>query len=301
MKIDRNVVVHLKEVSQHTVIQLRCENLQKAHCADGLAHLEALAFAKVEGGRRDEIFGTQTGTSYHVEGEAERLIRVHVEHIVQHFQTLIAGKRLSLNTESFEVVENIRLNAFELGLRSTQRVSLNTEGDVLALEQAIVAFGELFVKHTGILGTDVVEVIILLRNVDLLLELIDAGSLIDEGELDKDRAIEVVEEVTPILKDGGLVLILSKLVVDVVIADGLGIEAAIHLADTVTAHLHIGDRLLRGLTDFLGFSVLFLLHDDFLLFLSGKSIAVHLAIFYSHFRLCCLFGAAVQSAIPPVL
>ena len=44
-----------------------------------------------------------------------------------------------------------------------------------------------------------------------------------------------------------------------------------------------------------------LIKDDFLLFLCGKSIAVHLAILHSHFRLICLFGAAVQSAIPPVL
>ena len=175
------------------------------------------------------------------------------------------------------------------------------ESDVLTLEQAVVSFGELFLQHTGILSSDVVELIILLRNIDLLLELIDIRSLVDEGELNKDGAVEVIEEVTPILKDCCLVLILSKLVVDVVISDGLGVEAAVHLADTVTAHLHIGDRLLRGLADFLCLLVLFLLQDDFLLFLSGKSIAVHLAILHSHFRLCCLFGAAVQSAIPPVL
>ena len=220
---------------------------------------------------------------------------------MQHFQTLVAGKRLSLNAEGFEVVENICLNSVEFRLGGTQRVSLNTEGDVLALEQAVVTFGELRLQHIRILSSDVVEVIILRRNVDLLLELIDAGSLVDEGELHEDGAVEVVEEVTPILKDGGLVLILGKLIVDVVISDGLGVEAAVHLADTVTAHLHIGDRLLCGLADFLCLLVLFLLQDDFLLFLSGKSIAVHLAILHSHFRLFCLFGAAVQSAIPPVL
>ena len=48
MKIDRNVGVHIEKVRQHTVIQLRRENLQKAHRADGSAHLEALAFPKVE-------------------------------------------------------------------------------------------------------------------------------------------------------------------------------------------------------------------------------------------------------------
>ena len=33
--------------------------------------------------------------------------------------------------------------------------------------------------------------------------------------------------------------------------DGLRVEAAVHLANTVTAHLHIGDGLLGGLADFL--------------------------------------------------
>ena len=95
-------------------------------------------------------------------------------------------------------------------------------------------------------------------------------------------------------------IITSKLVIDVVIADGLGVEAAVHLADTVAAHLHIGDGLLGGLGDFLCLLVLFLLHDDFLLFHSGKSIAVHLAIFHGLLRRVCLFGAGCQSAIPPV-
>ena len=69
------------------------------------------------------------------------------------------------------------------------------------LEQAIVALGELFLQHTGIFGADVLELVILLRDIDLLLELMDIRSLIDEGELNEDRAVEIVEEVTPILKD----------------------------------------------------------------------------------------------------
>ncbi|CDC75982.1 putative uncharacterized protein [Candidatus Colimorpha enterica] len=235
---------------------------------------------------------------------------VHIEHIMKHFQTLVTGKRLSSYAEGFEVVEDVALNSFEFGLRGTQRVCLNTEGDVLVLEQAIVALGELFLQHTGILTADVVELIILLRNIDLLLKLIDVRSLVDEGELNKDRAVEVVEEVTPILKDCCLVLILSKLVVNIVETDGLGVEAAVYLADTVTAHLHIGDRLLCGLADFLRFLVLFLVRDDFLLFLSGKSICVSLETLYTLAVFECLLRlgvclchsvAAVQSAIPPVL
>ena len=58
------------------------------------------------------------------------------------------------------------------------------------------------------------------------------------------------------LKDSGLIVVLGKLVVDVLKADGLGIEPIVHLADPVAAHLHIGNGLLGGLADVLCLSVL---------------------------------------------
>ena len=300
MKIDSNVGVHIEEVSQHTVIQLRRENLQKAHRADGSAHLETLAFPKVERGRRDEVFAAETGTGNHIEGEAEWFAGVHIEHIMQDFQPLIAGQRLGLHTEGFEVVEDVCLHPVELGLGGTQRVSLNAEGDVLALDEAVIAFCELGLQHIRILGADVIESIVLFGDADRLLELIDVHPLIDEGELHENGAVEVVEEVTPVFKDGGLILVLGKLIVDVVVADGLGVEPVIHLADTVLAHLHIRNGLLGGLGDFLCLLVLFLLHDDLLLFRSGKSVTVHTTVFHGFLRRFCLFGAVCQSAIPPV-
>ena len=51
--------------------------------------------------------------------------------------------------------------------------------------------GELVLQHLGILAADVVELVILLRDVDLLLELADARPLVDERELDKNRAVKV--------------------------------------------------------------------------------------------------------------
>ena len=300
MKIDRNVAVHLKEVGKHTVIEFRREDLQEAHCADGSAHLEALAFTEVKGSGRDEVLRAESRPGYHVKGKAERLIGVHVEHVMKHFQPLVAGQRLRPHTEGFEVVENVGFNAFELRLCRAEGVRLNAEGDVLLLDQSVVALGELTLQHTGILGADVVEGVLLCRNVDALAELIEACLLIDEGELDENRAVEVVQKVAPVLKDGSFVLVLRKLVVDVLKGNGLRVEAAVHLANTVTAHLHIGDGLLGGLADFLCLPVLFLLHDDPLLFLSGKGIAVNDAVFDGHLRLC-LCCAVVQSAIPPVL
>ena len=300
MKIDRNVAVHLKEVGKHTVIEFRREDLQEAHRADGSAHLKALAFTEVKGSGRDEILRAESCPSNHVKGKAERLIGVHVEHIMKHFQPLVAGQRLGFHAESFEVVEDVGFNAFELRLCRAEGVRLNAEGDVLLLDQPVVALGELVLQHTGILGADVVEGVLLCRNVDALAELIEACLLIDEGELDENRAVEVVQKVAPVLKDGSFVLVLRKLVVDVLKGDGLRVEAAVHLADTVAAHLHIGNGLLGGLADFLCLPVLFLLHDDPLLFLSGKGIAVNDAVLDGHLRLC-LCCAVVQAAIPPVL
>ena len=65
----------VEEVSQHPVIEFRREDLKEAHCADGLAHLEALAFAEIEGSGRDEVLAAESRPGYHVKGEAERLVR----------------------------------------------------------------------------------------------------------------------------------------------------------------------------------------------------------------------------------
>ena len=98
MKIDRDVAVHLKEVGKHTVIEFRREDLQEAHCADGSAHLEALAFTEVKGSGRDEVLRAESRPGNHVKGKAERLIGVHVEHVMKHFQPFVAGQRLGPHT-----------------------------------------------------------------------------------------------------------------------------------------------------------------------------------------------------------
>ena len=61
-----------------------------------------------------------------------------------------------------------------------------------------------------------------------------------------DGAVKVVEEVAPALEDGGFVLVLAELVVDVLELDGLGVAAIRHLADAVRPHPLIGDAVLGG-------------------------------------------------------
>ena len=64
----------------------------------------------------------------------------------------------------------------------------------------------------------------------------DARPLVDKGELDKNRAVKVVQKVAPVLKDSRFVLVLGELVVDVVETDSLCVEAAVDLADAVDVY-----------------------------------------------------------------
>ena len=219
---------------------------------------------------------------------------------MQHFQPFIAGHRLRLHAEGFEIVENIRFDPFQLCLCSANRVSLNAKGNVFVLEKTVVAFGELILQHLGILAADVIESVILLRDTDGLLELVDIRPLVDERKLHKDCAVKVVQEITPVFKNSGLVLVLGKLVVDVVKADSFGVKAAVYLTDAIPAHLHIRNGLLCGFGNFLGVLVFFLLHDNPLLFSSRQRIAIYFAIPDGFFGNCRL-RAFAQSATPPVL
>ena len=111
---------------------------------------------------------------------------------------------------------------------------------------------------------------------DCLFELANARSLVDEGELNENGAVEVVEEVAPILEDGGLVLVLGKLVVDVVKTDSFGVETGVYLTDAVLTHFDIGDRLLRRLGNLLCLFVLFQTAEEaFFLWRWGYDGAAH--------------------------
>ena len=61
-----------------------------------------------------------------------------------------------------------------------------------------------------------------------------------------NAGVEIVQKITPGFKDGSLILRLSQLVVDIVVADRFGETPIFGMADTVTVHCLIGNRILRG-------------------------------------------------------
>ena len=78
------------------------------------------------------------------------------------------------------------------------------------------------------------------------------AKLEQEGKLKADGAVEVVEEVAPAFKDGGFILVLRKLVVNILVLDRLGVKGIGDTADTVREYPLIRDAVLRRKLLFIG-------------------------------------------------
>ena len=63
--------------------------------------------------------------------------------------------------------------------------------------------------------------------------------MVNEGQLELDGAVKVIEEVTPVLKDCVLVLILCQLIVNIIKADTFGIRLILYPPDAILSHLTV--------------------------------------------------------------
>ena len=273
--------LHIQKVGQHPVIQLRRENLQEGNLSDFPAHGEVFAVSEGKGAGRDKVLHGKPGGSQPVPVKEKRLLLVHVEDAVEQFQTLLSVHRISLYAQPLKVVQHIGLNALQPELGAFQRIGLDAEGQVLGLDKAIVAFGQLIFQHLGVFGADAVVAVALQRNGDALRVGILVCRRIDKGQLKAHGAVKVVEEVAPAVKDSGLVLVLIQLVVDVLELHRLGVVMIGHAADAVREHTLKGDGILCGFVSFVLSSGV----------LNGS---VNLLLF----RSCELFRLG-QSSVPP--
>ena len=131
-----------------------------------------------------------------------------------------------------------------LGLPHGRR--LDAKGQILRFRQAVVAAGELAFEHLTVLRPNTVKLIPRQRDTHRLLEVLRVSRHVHKGQLKVDGTVKEVEETAPFLKDGGLVLLLGELVVDVVELDGLGVVVVADAADAVRKHPLERDGLLGG-------------------------------------------------------
>ena len=106
--------------------------------------------------------------------------------------------------------------------------------------------GELVSQHLGVFRADAVKGVAFERNVDDAAGGFLGAGQIQKRQLERDRAVEIVQEITPAVKDGGFILVLIELVVDIRILQGFGVVTVIYPADAVRPHSLIRNAVLRG-------------------------------------------------------
>ena len=72
-------------------------------------------------------------------------------------------------------------------------------------------------QHIRVFGADGIESVILRGDRNDLLRAAAARSPVDKGKLHTNGRVKIVEKVAPVFKNGGLIVCLRKLVVDVVV------------------------------------------------------------------------------------
>ena len=159
-------------------------------------------------------------------------------------EPFLAVQQLCGNTQPMEVIHQVNFDVVEAGLCLLHGICFNSEGQVLRLGQTVVALLKLLPEHHAVFGADIIKTVVLIRNADALFKSIRIGGHIHKGQLEMDAGIEEVQEGAPFLKNGGLVLLLSQLVVDILKLDCLGVVPICDTADTVREHPLKGNGLL---------------------------------------------------------
>ena len=122
--------------------------------------------------------------------------------------------------------------------------ALDAVGQKLRFGQAVVALGKLLAEHLRVLSTNIIKAVLLVRDADGLFKVCAVRGSVHKGKFKVDARIKEVEERTPFLKNGGLVLLLRQLIIDVLILDGTGVVAGAHPAGAVLKHPLKRDALL---------------------------------------------------------
>ena len=209
VQIDDLAALHIQEVRQHPVVQLRGHDLDEGGRAELLSHTEHAPVSELEGAGGNEVLGGQAGGGQPVPGKAEGLLAVHVEDGVEQPQAVRAAHGRGGNAQPLEVVEDVGLNALQPGLGGSDVLPVDAEGEILGLGEAVVALGQLVLQHIRVFLPHIVKAVLFQGNDDIPGEAVLGGGEVQEGQLEADGAVKVVEEVGPALENGGFVLVLA--------------------------------------------------------------------------------------------
>ena len=240
---DEKVSLHIHEVREDTVLDLRGQYLQEGHRAVHFAHAEAPRLPKLEGRRRDKILYGQAGGRQPVPFKGEGLPS-GMEEAVQQRQPLLAVQHLCRRAHDLEAVQSVRLDAGKPCPCSLDALRLDGQRDILAFHIAVAAALILCLQDAGGLGADPVQLVPLGRHA----EQVPAAGLVAaaQGHLHADGGIIAVIEVAEAFKDIPLILRPRQTVADVGVGDGFGKMPVVQTAQAVRVHIAEGEACLYG-------------------------------------------------------
>ncbi len=153
---------------------------------------------------------------------------------------------MRLHAEALKVVEKVHLDVHEARLCCLHGLCVDAEGQELRLREAVVAGLHLALQHAGVLVTDFIKAVRLVRDRDALLEFLRIGCHVHKAQLEVHGAVKKVQECAPFLEDLRLILLLGQLVIDVLELNRFGVVVGADTADSVLEHPVKGDALLGG-------------------------------------------------------
>ena len=241
-----NLMTHIQKISQHPVVEFRCQYLQKGYRTVLFAHAEHTALRKLEARRRNEILGGQPDGSKPVPGELKVFRLIHMEDAVEHLKPLFPVHAFAGYAQPLEVIQNVVFDPFQSRLGCFDIVRLNAEAQIFGFSQAICALGQLVSKHLSIFFPDAVIGVVLGLNMNSLAAVFTVGRDVEERELKADGTVEIIEKITPAVKDGRFVIVLRQLVVDVLKTDAFCVIGICYLTDAVGQHPQVRNAVLCG-------------------------------------------------------
>ena len=247
MQRHENVALHIQQICENAVIQLRGVDLQEVGLPKGVAHAEAVAGFELKAAGRDKIFDREAGGDEPLPVEAEGLGSPNMEDAVQQTEPRLAGQGRCRHAELFEVAENGAFDALQLVLSILMAFGVKAEGEILGLDDAVVAKGKLCFEHAVIFVAHSVKGVAGIFNEDPSLQAVGRHTPVEKAQREIYGAVEVIEESGPAAEDGVLVVRLAQLIVDVLKLDCFGVMLICGPTNAVRPHLQKRDAVLRGL------------------------------------------------------
>ena len=151
----------------------------------------------------------------------QRSLLPYVEYRMKLKKPFFTVQRSGSYTKTLEVIKYICLNTLQTGLGGFDAVRVDTKGQIFGLDETVVTSGQLILQHCGIFFADTVKGVPLGRDGNGVSKGLLRCRKVQKRQLKMNRAVKIIEEITPTLKDCRLIFVLGELIVDVLKLDGL--------------------------------------------------------------------------------